>query len=148
LSRIFKPLQEYVPPPATGLDFGSGPGPTLAAMCQEAGYDIKIFDPFYAPNPDIWNAMYDFITCTEVVEHMRRPGKTLFQIWDMLRPDGWLGIMTKLIISREAFVNWHYIRDPTHICFFSRATFFWLASTLQARILFCEKDVIFLNKPV
>ncbi len=147
LSRIFKPLQKHIPPPAAGLDFGCGPGPALAAMCQEAGYDMDTYDPFYAQNPIIWGCSYDFITCTEVVEHMRRPGRTILQIWDILRPGGWLGIMTKRIISREAFVNWHYIRDQTHISFFSQATFFWLANSLQAGILFDGNDVIFLHKP-
>jgi len=52
-----------------------------------------------------------------------------------------------LVIGRQAFEKWHYKNDPTHICFFSRPTFRWLASAWQARIEFIGRDVILIHKP-
>jgi hypothetical protein len=147
LSRVLDPLRKQISPPALGLDFGCGPGPALAAMAREAGYTMAVFDPFYVPDPEVWNTDYDFITCTEVVEHLRQPGITLPWIWSFVRPKGLLAIMTKLVLSHGAFTHWHYIRDETHVSFFSQATFQWLADTLPAGLSFYGQDVIFLHKP-
>ncbi|MFW6142713.1 MAG: class I SAM-dependent methyltransferase [Desulfovermiculus sp.] len=147
LSRILDPLRQLMPPPALGLDFGCGPGPALAAMAREGGYTMAVFDPFYAPDPKVWNTGYDFITCTEVVEHLRQPGIILPWIWPFVRPGGLLAIMTKLVLSQSAFAHWHYIRDETHVSFFSHATFQWLAAALPAGLSFYGQDVIFLHKP-
>jgi hypothetical protein len=46
LSRLFAPMSARVHAPARGLDFGSGPGPTLSRMFAEAGYDMAIYDPW------------------------------------------------------------------------------------------------------
>ena len=148
LSRALHPLQEQIPPPAHGLDFGCGPGPALALMCQEEGYTMAVYDPFYAPEVQTLQRQYDFITCTEVVEHLRIPGQSLSLIWSLLRPGGWVVCMTKLVQSQEAFSSWHYIRDETHISFFSRTTFRWLAEKWQARLHFQGADVILLQKPL
>ncbi|MDZ7762022.1 MAG: class I SAM-dependent methyltransferase [Desulfovermiculus sp.] len=148
VSRVLVPLKQYVPPPAEGLDFGCGPGPALAALCREAGYTMDIFDPFYAPNHKVWDTTYDFLTCTEVVEHLRHPGITLPQVWSLLRPGGCMGIMTKLVNSHSAFINWHYIRDETHIAFYSPATFRWLADKFKAQLSIHGQDVILLHKQV
>lgn len=48
LARVIIPMCERVPAPAKGLDFRSGPGPTLTLMFSEAGYDMAIYDPYYA----------------------------------------------------------------------------------------------------
>lgn len=148
VSRVLTPLSKHILPPAWGLDFGCGPGPALADMAQKAGYHMSLFDPFYAPNHQIWTRSYDFITCTEVVEHLRRPGVTLPRVWSLLRPGGWMGIMTKLVHNQAAFAQWHYIRDETHVSFFSQATFEWLADHLSARVIFYGRDIIFLHKVV
>jgi hypothetical protein len=49
LSRLLTPLVERLEPNRTGLDFGSGPGPTLSVMLSEKGHEMDIYDPFYAP---------------------------------------------------------------------------------------------------
>ena len=146
LNRLFKPLQARLAPGSQGLDFGSGPGPVLAAMLTEVGHAVNLYDPFYAPTRSVLNAPYDFITATEVVEHLRQPGPELDRLYRLLKPDGILGIMTKRVINREKFARWHYIRDPTHINFFSRATFQWLASRWNARLDFYERDVCLITR--
>ena len=131
LSQLFDPLTRKVPPPATGLDYGSGPGPTLSGMLEEAGYDMQIYDIFFAPAPLVLARRYDFISCTEVVEHLHHPGRVLTELFASLQPGGWLCIMTRLTTSRSAFIKGHYRRDPTHVCFFSRASFGYLAKQVS-----------------
>ena len=86
-----------------GLDFGSGPGPTLSIMFREAGYPMEIYDYFYAPNTDVLNNQYDFITATEVIEHLRHPIQTLNLLWKILKPGGVLGIMTETVPDHKLF---------------------------------------------
>lgn len=148
LSRLFIPMQDKQPPPALGLDFGCGPGPVLAQMFQEAGYTMQVFDKFYADEPDVLTGQYDFITCTEVVEHLSQPAETLDSLFAILKPGGWLGVMTKLVIDQTAFSRWHYKNDLTHICFYSRSTFQWLASHWHCPLEFIGSDVILLQKPL
>ncbi|MGM0783657.1 MAG: class I SAM-dependent methyltransferase [Pseudomonadota bacterium] len=146
LSRLFVPLCERLGDGARGLDFGAGPGPTLSVMFAEAGRPTAIYDPFYAPDAAVLAATYDFITATEVVEHLHAPGRELTRLIERLAPGGWLGIMTKRVRSHEAFARWHYIQDPTHVCFFSEATFRWVAERLSLHVEFPAADVALLQK--
>ena len=146
LSRIFIPIRGALSPGSLGLDFGSGPGPTLSVMFEETGYSMKIYDYFYSPDPSVLEKQYDFITATEVAEHLHNPKEELDRLWSCLKPGGKLGIMTKLALDRDAFANWHYKDDPTHVSFFSRATFEWLAGKWQANVTFTGKDVIIFSK--
>jgi hypothetical protein len=68
LSRMFLPLQHRLKAASYGLDFGSGPGPTLSLMFEEAGHTVNIYDHFYAPDSSTFTHSYDFITATEVVD--------------------------------------------------------------------------------
>ena len=72
--------------------------------------------------------------------------KEFAALFAMLNTGGWLGIMTKLVIDKHAFSRWHYIRDMTHICFYSPITFEYLAQRFNAPCSFFSKDVILLNK--
>jgi SAM-dependent methyltransferase len=147
LSRLAEPLMARVPPPARGLDFGSGPGPTLSLMLAEAGYTMAIYDPFYAPDTSPLRETWDFICATEVVEHLFAPGCTLEMLWRQLRPGGWLGIMTKLMRDQQAFSAWHYKNDPTHVCFFSRDTWAFWAQARGTRPDYVAADALLLRKP-
>ncbi len=146
LSRLFVPLCEHLRPHSRGLDFGSGPGPTLSVMLEEAGHAVSIYDPLYAPDQSVLESQYDFITASEVVEHVRHPREELDRIWNCLQPRGWLGVMTKRVIDRKAFATWHYKGDPTHIRFFSVEAFQWLASHWKARLLIVDADVVLFKK--
>jgi hypothetical protein len=146
LSRLFEPLTERLPVHAQGLDFGSGPGPTLSVMLEEAGHQMTLYDKFYADNACTLQQHYDFITATEVVEHLSQPWQVLDHLYSLLRPQGILGIMTKQVIDQEAFKGWHYKNDRTHISFFSRSTFEWLAARWEARVEFMGDDVILFHK--
>ncbi|MEI4262179.1 methyltransferase domain-containing protein [Roseovarius sp. D0-M9] len=51
LSKLADPLNARLAPSSRGLDYGCGPGPALAAMLRDAGHDVALFDPFFAPDP-------------------------------------------------------------------------------------------------
>lgn len=146
LSRLFDPLRARLLPGARGLDFGAGPGPTLSVMFEEAGHPMAIYDPFYAPDRAVLETTYDFITATEVVEHLFTPGRELERLAGRLAPGGWLGLMTKRVRSSEAFSGWHYILDPTHVCFFSETSFAWLGRHLDMSVHFPAADVVLLQR--
>lgn len=146
LGRLFDPLVERLPPYSHGLDFGCGPGPTLSVMLEEVGHTVTIYDQFYAPYPAVFAQQYDFITATEVVEHLQRPWLELNRLWDCLKIGGTLGLMTKLFLDAHTFKDWHYKNDPTHSCFFSRQTFRWLAAQWQTQAEFIGPDVILFKK--
>ena len=107
---------------------------------------MAVYDPIYAPQESVLKNRYDFIACSEVVEHFRMPGREFGNLWQLLEPGGWLGIMTKLVLDQQAFSRWHYKNDPTHISFFSRETFSCLAEHFSAGLEFVGSDVILLRK--
>ena len=148
LSRLAEPLLARLAPGSHGLDFGSGPGPTLSVMLAEAGHTVALYDLFYAVDATVFERRYDFITATEVVEHLGQPQIELDRLWGCLRPGGVLGLMTKLSRDDAAFARWHYKSDHTHICFFSVQTFEWLAARWQAELTILGQDVILLRKPM
>ncbi|MGQ7247979.1 class I SAM-dependent methyltransferase [Halomonas sp. V046] len=145
LGRLFMPLCARLAPGSQGLDIGAGPGPTLSLMFAEAGFPTAIHDPFFHPNPAALRRQYDFVTATEVAEHLFTPGETLAQWLGCLKPGGWLGLMTKR--TPPDFPRWHYIRDPTHVVFFSDASFSWIAEMHGLSLDFPGPDVVILGRP-
>jgi len=146
LGRLFTPLNERLVPNARGLDVGCGPGPALAKMFEEVGHTVATYDPYYAPDTSVLSARYDFITLSEVVEHMAEPGRELERLWTCLEPGGWLGIMTKRVRDPDAFTTWHYITDPTHVSYFSEATFQWLVKRWSASLVIAGDDVVLIAR--
>lgn len=147
LDSLCVPLVQRLPPGAEGLDFGSGPGPTLSVMLEERGFSMRIFDPFFAPDPEILACTYDFITCTETAEHFFAPGQEFQRLDRILRPGGWLGVMTEMVEEDRAFEGWHYVRDPTHVAFYRRATMEWIAGAFGWTVEFPSRTVALFRKP-
>ncbi len=146
LSRVADPILERIEPNSDGIDFGCGPGPTLSLMLEEQGHTMSLYDIYYHPNREVLAKSYDFMTATEVIEHLYAPN-TVWQQWlNLVKPGGWIGLMTKMVIDIEAFAKWHYKNDPTHVVFFSRKTFQFLAERDQLELEFIGNDVILLRK--
>lgn len=131
LERLAIPLQARLPAGARGLDYGSGPGPTLSILMEEAGFPSRCWDPFFAPDPAPLSDVYDFVTCTETVEHFYHPGAEFRRLASILRPGGWLGVMTGILHSDLEFANWWYVRDPSHVAFYAPETLEWIAWARQ-----------------
>lgn len=146
LSRLTTPLLQELSPDQKGLDFGCGPGPTLSHILEEHGHRVELYDPYYYDNPSIFSNSYDFICATEVVEHLKNPQETFSTLFQMLNGHGWLGVMTKMVTTKESFKNWHYIRDLTHICFYNTSSFEYIAKRFKSTVTFRGNDVILFQK--
>lgn len=145
LNRLVLPLSKRLTPSSVGLDFGCGPGPTVSIILEELGHQVSCFDKYYANNPSLLTLTYDFITSTEVLEHLREPSVELQKLINMLKPKGYLGIMTNLLPSKKRFADWHYKKDATHICFYADTTFEWVAEQWNLSLEIIEIDVVILR---
>jgi 2-polyprenyl-3-methyl-5-hydroxy-6-metoxy-1,4-benzoquinol methylase len=145
LSRLAQPLSALLPRRSYGLDFGCGPGPVLAAMLRRLGHTVDTYDPYFADNLQVFSRRYDFITATEVAEHLYHPGREFDRLFSMLAPSGLLGIMTRMIDETVDFTSWYYRRDPTHVCFYARESFAWIAEAHHAEIVTHVDDVIIMK---
>lgn len=146
LGRTWDPLFERISPAMGGLDFGCGPGPTISVMAQESGIAMDNYDLYYFNRPELLERQYDFITMTEVIEHVADASALLAQLNSMLKSNAVLAIMTKRVLSAEAFTHWHYKSDLTHIRFYSVATFEWIANHFQWQLEVMDNDVVFFTK--
>jgi hypothetical protein len=119
-----------------GLDFGCGQEPTLSVLFEEAGFTCANYDLYFANDPAVLEKQYDFLTCSETMEHFQNPREEFERFLQLVKPGGWIGIMTQLRDEPASpelrgsgappFSTWFYKDDATHVCFFSRRTFQWL----------------------
>ena len=125
---------------SSALDFGSGPGPVLAHLLKEKYHaKVNIYDPFYAPNDTYVHQTYDLITTTEVFEHLKDPIQTLNALKALLKPDGIISIMTLFHPKDQIkFFDWFYIRDESHIVFFTPKTFQVMANLCHLKLIYCN----------
>ena len=148
LSRLFTPLNARLAPNSSGLDFGSGPGPALPGMFREAGHRVAVYDPHYAPDSSVLAGAFDFITLSEVAEHLAAAGVELDNLWQCLNPGGWLAIMTKWVSNIASFDRSRYARDVTHVGFYDPATFDWIATRWGVTLALPATNVALLRTPV
>lgn len=146
LSRLVTPMLARLAPGSSGLDFGCGPGPALARMMEESGMQMSLYDPYFYPDTAALDKRYDFVTCTEVIEHLHHPAAVFRQLGRLIRPGGLLGVMTCFQTDDERFANWHYRRDPTHVVFYRQATLEWLAAAHGWHLDIPAKDIAIFSK--
>jgi SAM-dependent methyltransferase len=120
------------------LDFGSGPNPVLAKiMRKNYDFDVDIYDIFYAPDRVFENQLYDLITSTEVIEHLSEPMKEIKLLINHLKPNGILSFMTLFHpMNRDKFFDWFYIRDTTHISFYTPKTIEHIAKQFNLEVIY------------
>ncbi len=148
LSRLATPMLNHLPnSQAEGLDFGSGKSQAMANLFRQAGHSCQCYDIFYYPDNELLKQQYDFIVASEVIEHLYDP-KTIFEQWlSMLNPNGLLGIMTGFRPAPEAFPNWWYKNDPTHVMLFSEKSFAYLEEHYSLKVKHQSKNVLVFSKP-
>jgi hypothetical protein len=148
LSQLSMPLLEKLSTGMTGLDFGSGPGPTLSLMLEEQGMRMSIYDIYYAPDSGQLSRQYDFVTCSEVVEHFSEPAKAWPQLISLVKPKGYIGVMTWMFTKKtaEQFNQWRYKGDPTHVSFYTPKTMQWIGQHFQLSLEIISEQVILLRK--
>lgn len=117
------------------LDYGSGPKPALVRILSNKGYKARGWDPFFAPDTPLFTDGAHIVTCLEVAEHFSNPLESFTMIGKHLCPGGFLALGTHLLpvadhgapldektgmkSDWDAFKNWWYRRDPTHISFYT-----------------------------
>ncbi|MBD3585825.1 class I SAM-dependent methyltransferase [Salinimonas sp. HHU 13199] len=146
LSKAALPLLQRVTSLSRGLDFGCGPAPVLAQMLLEEGHTMSVYDPFFHPDDSVLAPSYDFITCTEAIEHFHTPYQELMLLDSLLKQGGWLCIMTKRVLDKTRFASWHYKNDPTHVSFFSDETFRYLGEKYHYTVHLVASDVVLMHK--
>ena len=149
LAPAIERLRPLLGPGVAALDFGCGPDSALVAVGREAGASMLGYDPLFAPDEALLRASaYDVVSCTETVEHLHRPRAVFRQMGRLLRPGGRLVLQTGFAPDAEAFADWHYWRDPTHVIFFRARTFEWLAAAFGWRIVEIDAPVAVFEIPV
>jgi SAM-dependent methyltransferase len=134
LSRLAEPMIARVSPGSSGLDYGCGPAPALALLFSSSGRPTASYDPIFHPVEPLLRARYDFVTCSEVLEHAHDPLRLFRRLQRLVVNGGNIGVMTRWYDDRTQFAKWHYRRDPTHVCFFNEHTMHWVADHFGWRL--------------
>ena len=121
-----------------GFDFGSGPEPVLSMIMEnDYGYEMDIHDKFYATEKVYENKKYDLITSTEVIEHLDNPLEYFKLFKDHLNNNGILALMTLFHpVDRDKILEWFYIRDKSHISFFTPKTMEIIAEKTELEFIY------------
>ncbi len=117
----------------TGLDYGAGPGPVASKMLEEAGYRTRLYDPYFHDDQGALEISYDFIICSEVMEHFYDPAAQFALLRRLLLPGGRLYCMTEPLRADLDFGRWYYKEDPTHVFFYAEKTLRWIAENIGFR---------------
>lgn len=125
LQKAIAPTLPFIPPGSTGLDYGSGPSRVLSQLLGRYSISCHNYDPLFGI--DHPGQEYDFIFATECFEHFHHPATEMERILQLLKPGGYLCIMTALWRQQEDFDNWHYKRDATHVSFYHRESISYVA---------------------
>ncbi len=147
LSEVLNLVQRFGPAEGSLLDYGCGHEPVFVGMCKEAGYEAFGYDPYFQkelPN----SSKFDIITSVEVFEHFRTPASEIQRLISLLKPGGMLAIRTLLHHGEGDFICWWYAVDNTHISFYSRQTFLWIAENFQLKILSSDNEKLLLFTPI
>ena len=146
LSNLIEPLKDKISINDMGLDYGCGYAPALADILKKEGFNVELYDPFFFKNENIFLRKFNFITCSEVVEHFFKPFEEFNKIDSLLATNSWLAIMTSFMTEDYLFENWHYRRDPTHVIFYKKKTFKIIADQRNWKINFPSKNIVLFNK--
>jgi len=148
LYQVIDPLLNRIKPESKGLDIGCGPFPALAKLLEKEKFKVAIYDPFYENNDLVFTKKYDFITLTEVVEHMYNPANEFKRIIALLKPKAYLAIMTSMTDNIDDFESWYYKNDETHVCFYANATMKYLAQKYNLSLEIISERVVIFQKPI
>jgi len=141
LNKLVTPMKNYVQRKSKGLDYGCGPGPAMPLLFEDHDCSIVNFDPYFFPI-SLETQKFDFIVCTEVIEHMYYPNKEIQKMITLLNRGGVLGIMTEMCPSlSNDFEKWYYKNDPSHVCFYSEKTMSWIAKEFNFEIVMNDKSI-------
>lgn len=124
------------------LDFGSGPTEGMKALLESRGIEVRSYDPYFFPDRELLKISYEVVLCSEAAEHFFHPGEEFSLFTRMVEAGGVLGVSSQFYPEdNQAFGQWGYRRDPTHVCFYSAKTVRWIADRWGW-------DVLNINPPI
>ena len=142
LLKLFEPFKVKITTSDLGLDYGCGFAPALANIFKSYGFKVELYDPFFFPNKDVLLKKYKFITCSEVIEHFFNPCDEFDKINNLLDNNSWFGVMTTFLPKDDLFENWYYRRDPTHVVFYKKETFQYIAFQRNWQVFFPSENIV------
>lgn len=135
LERFIDPVLAAVGDIGTIFDYGSGPEPVLVSLLQARGYDVRGWDPFFAPETPPFEGGADLVVCHEVAEHFFEPRRDFALMAAQVKAGGTLAIGTMVLPEGKSipegcrssesievqkfFSSWWYRQDSTHVSFYS-----------------------------
>ena len=146
LSNLIEPLKDKISFNDVGLDYGCGYAPALADILKKNGFKVELYDPFFFKNENIFFRKFNFITCSEVVEHFFKPYEEFKKIDELLAEKSWFAVMTSFMTEDYLFKHWYYRRDPTHVVFYKKITFKVIANQRNWELTFPSKNLVFFHK--
>lgn len=130
-----------------GLDYGCGSGPVIAKQLLDKGFQVKLFDPYFYPNHDYVNQLYDYIFSCEVFEHFYQPKQEIEKLIQLLKPEGKMYIMTHLYHSEIDFNTWYYRNDTTHVFIYTMKTVEFIMNKYNLTMEKLTDRLIIVKKP-
>ncbi|MCF8217836.1 MAG: class I SAM-dependent methyltransferase [Bacteroidales bacterium] len=126
----------------SGLDYGCGTSPVITKNLRENGYNVKLYDPYFYPDKDNLENNYDYIFSCEVFEHFNDPKSEINKLISILKPEGYLIIMTHLYNEKIPFAKWYYRNDDTHVFIYTLKTIKYIEKTFDLRVEKVDKKLI------
>lgn len=145
VTPLVKAVQKDYRSDHIGLDYGCGTGPVITKLLRDKGYELKLYDPFFANYPDNLKSKYDYIVCCEVMEHFHNPREEFQRLHSLLRPGGAIFMKTSIYSDQINFDSWHYKNDPTHVFFYKAETLEWIRKYFGFSDLIIEEEYIKLS---
>lgn len=139
-------VKKTLPPTSLGLDYGCGTGPVAAAELQKLGFSVSLYDPFFENHPEALKQTYDFIICSEVMEHFHEPYREFNKLYALLNPRATLYCKTEVLTDDINFEDWYYRLDPTHVFFYTPESLHWIKEHLGFSTLEIRSKLIIFGK--
>ena len=147
LNRAIVPSLNYINTQMKGLDFGCGPTRTLSQLLSKQNLSCENYDPFFFP--ELPEGPFDFIFATECFEHFFFPSREIKKLYELLKPEGILTIMTEKWTSLEKFSKWVYAKDNTHVSFYHEKSIHYIINKYGFTLLESNHpNVVILQKHV
>ena len=128
------------------LDFGCGPTKGLKALFERRGLKVPVvsYDPFFF-DEELESQVFKTVYASECFEHFNDPNKTISRIKSLMTKDSTLAVRTELYNIEDSIREWWYFKDPTHVCFYTKQTFDWIAKEYDFQLLLLKSPYIILK---
>lgn len=138
---VIASIQGRVEPGSHILDYGCGPSQVLVELLRRRGFDVTGFDPIFAPDANL-SHIFDAIVSVETFEHFFEPKLEIERIASLLRGGGCLIVKSQFHRGEESMHDWWYARDITHVSFYSKKTFEYIAEMFGFEILASDEKAL------